>query len=261
MTTTTTLLAERAEQLRALHHAAEPLVLANVWDAASARLVQEAGFSAVATTSAGVSAALGWPDGEQTPPDEVFGAVRRISRVLDVPLTADLEAGYGLSATEFVQRMLAAGAVGCNLEDTDHRAGRTLRDASAQAEWLTSVKAAGRAAGVDIVLNARVDVFIRQHAETDVEIEEAVRRARLYLEAGADCVYPILVHQESTIAALASQIPGPINIYAMPDTPPLARLAELGVARISFATRLHRAAMADLTARLQAIRGGASAEL
>jgi 2-methylisocitrate lyase-like PEP mutase family enzyme len=157
--------------------------------------------------------------------------------------------------------MLAAGAVGCNLEDTDHRAGRTLRDAGVQAEWLASVKAAGRAAGVDIVLNARVDVFIRQHAETSVEIDEAIRRARLYLEAGADCVYPILVHQESTIAALVKGIPGPINIYAMPDVPPLARLAELGVARISFATRLHRAAMTDLAKRLAAIRGGASAEL
>jgi 2-methylisocitrate lyase-like PEP mutase family enzyme len=259
--TTTTPLAEQAERLRALHHAAEPLVLANAWDAASARLVQEAGFSAVATTSGGVAGALGWPDGEQTPPDQMFGAVARIARVLDVPLTADLEAGYGLSATEFVQRMLAAGAVGCNLEDTDHRAGRALRDATAQAEWLAAVKAAGRAAGVDIVLNARVDVFIRQHAETQTEIEEALRRARLYLEAGADCIYPILVHHEATIAALVAGIPGPINIYAMPDAPSLPRLAELGVARISFATRLHRAAMTDLTKRLQAIRGGTSGEL
>src|SRR5689334_3317976 len=118
--TTTTRLAEHAEQLRALHHGPEPLLLANVWDAASARAVQEAGFPAVATTSSGVSASLGYADGQQTPVAEVFAAVGRIARVLDVPLTADLEAGYGLSAADVVQRMLEAGAVGCNLEDTDH---------------------------------------------------------------------------------------------------------------------------------------------
>ena len=146
--------------------------------------------------------------------------------------------------------MLAAGAVGCNLEDTDHRAGPHAARCWRRPSGWPPVKAAGRAAGVDIVLNARVDVFIRQHAETSVEIDEAIRRARLYLEAGADCVYPILVHQDATIAALVKGIPGPINIYAMPDVPSLARLAELGVARISFATRLHRAAMTDLAKRL-----------
>jgi 2-methylisocitrate lyase-like PEP mutase family enzyme len=118
------------------------------------------------------------------------------------------------------------------------------------------VKAAAHSAGVDIVLNARVDVFIRQRAESQAEIDEAVRRAGLYLEAGADCIYPILVHQEATIAALASAIPGPINIYAMPDSPSLARLAELGVRRISLATRLHRAAMSDLERRLASSRSG-----
>src|SRR5437762_2732032 len=166
MTSTTpiALLAERAEQLRALHHAAEPLILANAWDAASARAVQEAGFPAVASTSSGVSASLGWADGQHTPADEMFGAVARMARVLDVPLTADLEAGYGLEPEVLVRRMLDAGAVGCNLEDTDHST-RGLRDPAAHAEWLSAVKRAARAQGVDIVLNARVDVFIRQGAE------------------------------------------------------------------------------------------------
>jgi 2-methylisocitrate lyase-like PEP mutase family enzyme len=254
----TTRLAELAERLRALHHAEQPLVLANVWDAASAKQVQEAGFP----TSGGVAASLGWADGQHTPVDEVFGAVGRIARVLDVPLSADLEAGYNLDPADCVQRMLAAGAVGCNLEDTDHSTpDKSLRDASEQAKYLRDVKQAARAAGVDIVLNARVDVFIRKHAESDAEIDEALGRAQMYLDAGADCIYPILVHQESTIAALAQNIRGPINIYAMPDTPGLARLAELGVRRISFATRLHRAAMGDLQRRLTAIRGGASTEL
>jgi 2-methylisocitrate lyase-like PEP mutase family enzyme len=250
------MLAERAERLRALHHAPEPLILPNAWDAASARLVQDAGFPAVATTSSGVAASLGWPDGEQMPLDEVFGAVARIARVLDVPLTADLEAGYGLDAAALVQRMLEAGAVGCNLEDTDHAAGKVLRDPHAQAEWLSSVKQAGRSAGVDIVLNARVDIFVRRHTETDTDIQEAVQRARLYLEAGADCVYPILCHQESTVTALVQSIQGPINIFALPDLPPAAHLAELGAKRISFAGRLQRAAMAQLQRSLQAITAG-----
>jgi 2-methylisocitrate lyase-like PEP mutase family enzyme len=255
-------LAELADRLRALHHAREPLVLPNIWDAGSARLVQEAGFAAVATTSGGVAASLGWADGQQTPVDEVFGALARIARVLDVPVSADLEAGYDLAPDAFVARMLAAGAVGCNLEDTDHStAQRSLRDAAEQAEWLRAVKTAARASGVDIVLNARVDVFIRQRAETRAEIDEAIRRAKLYLDAGADCIYPILVHQESTIEALVAAIPGPINVYAMPDTPSLVRLAEIGVRRISFATRLHRAALRDLQRRLESIAAGVSAEL
>jgi 2-methylisocitrate lyase-like PEP mutase family enzyme len=256
--TTTSILAERATQLRALHHAAEPLILPNAWDAASARLVQEAGFPAVATTSSGVAAALGFPDGEQTPVDQVFGAVWRIGRVLEVPLSADLEAGYGLAPAELVERMLEAGAVGCNLEDTDHAAGKVLRPAEAHASWLSDVKAAGRAAGVDIVLNARVDVFIRAHAETPVEIAEAVRRAKLYLAAGADCVYPILVHQESTVAALVGAIAAPVNVFALPDLPPVRRLAELGVRRVSYAGRLQHAAMADVQRRLALIQAGDS---
>src|SRR5262249_35940301 len=243
--TTTTRLAEQAAQLRALHHAAEPLVLPNAWDATSAIAVQQAGFPAVATTSSGVSAALGFEDGQRMPVDEVFSSIARIARVLDIPLTADLEAGYGLSADAFVGRMLSAGAVGCTLEDTDHTS-KPLRDADRQAEWLAAVKDAGRKAGVDIVLNARVDVFVRRQTETTADIEEAIRRARMYLEAGADCVYPILCHQESTVAALVQGIQGPINIYAVADGPPLARLKELGVRRISYAGRLHRAAMTDL---------------
>jgi 2-methylisocitrate lyase-like PEP mutase family enzyme len=256
MTTVSSRLAEKAEQLRALHHAVEPLLLPNAWDAASARAVQEAGFPAVATSSVAVAASLGWPDGEQTPVEEMFSAIQRMSQVLDVPLTADIESGYGLEPEALVERLLEAGAVGCNLEDTDHSAGKVLRDASAQAARLALVKQAAKARGVDIVLNARVDVFIRQHAETSAEIDEALRRARLYLEAGADCIYPILVQHEPTIRTLVEGIGAPVNIYAMPQAPPLARLKELGVKRVSFAGRLQRAAIADLRQRLDQIARG-----
>jgi 2-methylisocitrate lyase-like PEP mutase family enzyme len=145
--------------------------------------------------------------------------------------------------------------VGCNLEDTDHR-DKSLRDPAEQAAYLQAVKAAARAAGVDIVLNARIDIFVRRHTETPADIEEALQRARMYLDAGADCIYPILVHEERTIAALVEGIPSPINIYALADGPPLSRLIELGVKRISFAGRLQRELMASLAARLQAIRSG-----
>ncbi|HLZ31053.1 MAG TPA: isocitrate lyase/phosphoenolpyruvate mutase family protein [Chloroflexota bacterium] len=250
-------LARAAEQLRALHAGPEPLVLPNVWDAASARAVADAGFPAVATTSSGVSAALGWPDGEQTPADEMFAAIFRVARSVDVPVTADIEGGYGLSPEEVVQRLLDAGAVGCNLEDTNHGTGAGLVDASGQADRLAAVKRVARAAGVNIVLNARVDVFLRQAVPGQTPIEEAIRRGRLYVDAGADCVFPIGAPDEGAIAALVDGIPGPINVIAgFRGAPGQARLRELGVRRISYAGGLHRVVFAELKRRVAAIRVG-----
>ena len=135
----------------------------------------------VASTSAGVSGALGWADGEATPADEMFAAIARIARVVDVPVTADIESGYGLSPEDIVRRLLAAGAVGCNLEDTDHANNKTLRPAEKQAERLAAFKRAAHSAGVNIVLNARTDVFLRQAPGGQPPIEEAIRRGRLYV--------------------------------------------------------------------------------
>jgi 2-methylisocitrate lyase-like PEP mutase family enzyme len=247
-----------AERLRSLHSGPEPLVLPNVWDGATARAVAEAGFTAVATTSSGMSASLGWADGERTPVDEMFAAIGRIARCTELPLTADIESGYGLSPQDVVKRLLAAGAVGCNLEDTDHAAGGpTLRDATAQAERLMAVRRAARDAGVDIVLNARVDVFLRPAATDAAPVEEAVRRGRLYLEAGADCVFPIGAPGEAAIATLVADIHGPINVIAgFRGAPGVRRLGELGVRRISYAGRLFHAATVEHQARLAAIRRG-----
>jgi 2-methylisocitrate lyase-like PEP mutase family enzyme len=177
--------------------------------------------------------------------------------VVTVPVTADIEGGYGLTADELVARLLATGAVGCNIEDTDRSGQGILRDPDAQAEYLAAVKQAGRAAGVEIVVNARIDLFVRQFGAPEERVPEAIRRARLYLDAGADCIYPIFVREEAAIAALVAGIAGPVNIFALPDGPSLARLAELGVARISFAGRLHRAALAEHERCVQAIRNGA----
>lgn len=230
-------------------------MLPNAWDAATARSVVDAGFPVVATTSSGMSAALGYADGEHTPPDEMFEAIRRITHVVpDVPVTADIESGYGLSPEELVKRLLEAGAVGCNLEDTDHHAEpgtRRLVDAEAQQQRLRAVKQAGRDQGVDIVLNARVDVFFSQSPT----VEEAVRRAKLYLAAGADAIFPIGAPDEASIVSLVKEIPGPVNVIpGFRGAPPLARLRELGVRRISYAGRLHRAMMVEQQRRLTDLR-------
>ncbi|GAA3392353.1 isocitrate lyase/PEP mutase family protein [Cryptosporangium minutisporangium] len=236
-------LTARAERLRALHHG-EMLVLPNVWDAASATIVAEAGFPAVATASAAVSAMLGYPDGEGAPWQEMFAAAGRIGRVVTVPLTVDAEAGYGLPPRELVDRLLDVGAVGCNLEDTDHRAGG-LVEAGAHAQWLADVRSAADDAGVPVVINARVDAFLPNSgvAEPD-RLAEAIRRGRLYREAGADCIYPIGAQRREDVAALVA-LPGPINGNTGKELD-LAALRELGVARVSYGPRFYRAALADL---------------
>jgi len=236
-------LMEQAEQLRELHRG-ELLVLPNVWDAASARIVVEAGFPAVATASAAITAMLGYPDGEGAPWAEMFAAAGRIARAVPVPVTVDAEAGYRLSPRELVDRLLEIGAVGCNLEDTDHHTGR-LVEVAAQADWLAAVRSAADDAGVPIVVNARVDVFLPTSgiAEAD-RLGEAVRRGRRYREAGADCIYPIGVRRKADLAALVTELPGPINGNTG-DELDLSMLRELGVARVSYGPRFYRAAMAD----------------
>lgn len=249
--------AARAERLRGLHRGSSPLLLPNAWDAASARAVVEAGFAAVATTSAGVARSLGFDDGEKAPAAEMFAAVARIVRsVGDVPVSADIEAGYGLDAAALADRLLATGAAGCNLEDSDHDRPGTLVDADRQADRIAAVKHRARDAGVDVVLNARVDVFVRQVGREDERVGEAVRRGRLYVAAGADCVFPIIVQDEAAIASLVEGIPAPLNVLALEGGPSLARLRQLGVARISFGGRFQRAAHADHQRRLAALRAG-----
>jgi 2-methylisocitrate lyase-like PEP mutase family enzyme len=242
-----------ADRLRELHHGEEMLILPNVWDAASAKIVAEAGFPAIATASAAISAMLGYPDGEGAPWQEMFAAAGRIARVVSVPVTVDAEAGYGLEPRELVDRLLEIGAVGCNLEDTDHHAGG-LVEASAQAERLAAIRAAAADAGVPIVINARADTFLPKAGVPEEErVAEAVRRGRLYLGAGADCIYPIGVGDERDIATLVAEVPGPINGNTRPGGPDLAKLRELGVARVSYGPRLYREALANMKATIQAL--------
>jgi 2-methylisocitrate lyase-like PEP mutase family enzyme len=239
-----------ADRLRALHHADEMLVLANVWDAASATIVAEAGFPAVATASAAISAMLGYPDGEGAPWQEMFAAAGRVARTVSVPVTVDAEAGYGMQPRELVDRLLDIGAVGCNLEDTDHRAGG-LVEAGAHAQWLAGVRSAADDAEVPIVINARVDTFLTTSGIPEQDrLAEAIRRGRLYRDAGADCVYPIGVRHKRDIATLVTELPGPVNGNTG-EYLDLSTLQELGVARVSYGPRFYRAAMADLKTTVQ----------
>ncbi|HEX4815825.1 MAG TPA: isocitrate lyase/phosphoenolpyruvate mutase family protein [Nonomuraea sp.] len=240
---------DMAGALRALHVPGSPLVLPNVWDAHSARAVRDAGFPAVATGSAAVSRVLGYEDGEQTPAGAMMAAISRVVAAVDVPVTADVERGYGLKPAELAERLAETGAVGCNLEDSDPRTGAMV-DPEAQAEFLAEV----RAAAPDLVINARVDLYIRGLDSRT----EAVERGRRYLEAGADCVYPIGLGDEAGIRALVAELGAPVNIHFRPGTPSLGRLAELGVARVSFGSGLHQAVHAYAQSLFAKVREGQS---
>ncbi|MEV5895179.1 isocitrate lyase/PEP mutase family protein [Nonomuraea fuscirosea] len=237
-----------ASELRALHVPGDPLVLPNVWDAASARAVQAAGFPAVATGSAAVARVLGYEDGERTPVGEMMAAIARVVRAVDRPVTADVERGYGLKPAELAERLLATGAVGCNLEDS-LPAGGEMVDPDEQAAFLAEVRAA---AGDGLVINARVDLYLRGRATR----EQALERGRRYLEAGADCVYPIGLTDADEIRALVSGLGGPVNVLFRPGVTGLSGLAGLGVARISFGSGLHQASQAYTESLLAEVRAG-----
>ena len=241
-----------ADLLRELHDG-PPLVLPNAWDEASAELVVEMGFPVVATSSAAVADALGHADGEKAPWREMFAATARIAAAVPVPVTMDAEAGYGLEPDEFVARLLEAGAVGCNLEDVDHRAGG-LVVAEAQAEWIAAVRTAADAAGVPVVVNARTDVFLPVSGLPEQDrLPEAVRRGRLYLRAGADCVYPVGASTRDNLATVVAEVPGPVNGNTT-GTLDLAALAALGVARVSYGPRFYRAGLPAMRGALERLR-------
>ncbi|TDV55104.1 isocitrate lyase/PEP mutase family protein [Actinophytocola oryzae] len=235
-----------AALLRSLHVPGRPLVLPNVWDAGTARLVVEAGFPVVATSSLAVAESLGHADHQAADVDEMFAAARRITRAVDVPVTVDAEAGYGLPPAELAARLLDVGAVGCNLEDTDH-VGGGLVPADRQADYLAAVRAA---AGQDLVINARVDVFLSAKDQDSV-LEEGISRARAYLAAGADCVYPILLG--TGMKAFVDEVGAPVNAMKRQDLS-IQDLTATGVARISLAAVLWRRLQATLLEELRVVR-------
>lgn len=246
--------AARATRLRALHDRSRVLVLPNAWDAGSVRLLAELGFPAIATTSGGVAWALGHGDGEQAPLGEVLAALQRMARVTTLPLTADMEAGYGDSPQavgECMRRVLETGVVGVNLEDGIRH--ETLRDVRDGAARIAAARAAATAAGVPAFINARVDVWmIGRGAPAQQVFDDGLARARAYLDAGADGIFPIGLSDPAVIARLCSEIDAPVNVMGHAGMPPLAELARLGVARVSTATQLASVALA--AARRAALR-------
>jgi len=255
----TTDLQSRCDLLRSLHRPGAPLLLPNAWDVATARAVVTAGFPVVATTSGGVAPTLGYEDHERAPADEMLAAAARIAGGVEVPVTVDAEAGYGMQPAKLVAALRSAGAAGCNLEDTDHAAG-SLRDPDRHAEWLGAVRQAASADGYRLVINARVDVFLGPllagaGAGTQEElVPEALRRANAYLEAGVDCVFPIGLWETDALRRFTSEVAGLVNVVRLPQTPPLAELAALSVARVSWGPFLYRDAMARFEDQLASLQ-------
>ena len=239
------LLIRKAARLRELHRGTKILILLNVWDVASARLIESMGLPAVATSSAAVANSLGYADGERISRSEMLAVVRRISAAVKVPVTADMEGGYcnlpeGMAET--AHELLEAGAVGLNLEDSHQE--RKLVDVSLQQEKLRALKEAGRTEGVDLVLNARTDPYLLKDAGDTWRIEETVCRARAYRDAGADCIFVPGLSDAETIRRLLEESPGPLNVLAGKGGLPVPELERLGVARLSLGSGPARAALA-----------------
>lgn len=226
--------AENARRLRDLHRPGQPLVLFNVWDAVSARIIEQIGYPALATGSAAVAWTQGFPDGEHISRNQMLEAVSRITRAVTVPVTADLEAAYGLTvrdAAATARGAIEAGAAGLNFEDAGEPG--KLIDLDLQCERIEAMAETGARLGVPLVINARTDVFITGTADAQARMEEAIRRGNRFLEAGADCVFVLGVSDEASIERLAREIKGPLNVFATAKTPGVSRLAQLGVARVS----------------------------
>ena len=251
----------RAERFIAMHREPGILVLPNAWDVISACFLVEAGFSAVATTSGGCAFALGYPDGERIPRREMTAAVRRIAHGVPVPVSADMEAGYGSSpqeVAETVRQTIKAGAVGINIEDSDKINPGRLLDFTLAVERIRAAREAADAAGIPIVINGRSDGF---HYGDSAEIfNETVRRANAYLAAGADCAFVPFVRDGALIGRLAAAISGPMNVLAGPGTPPVPELQALGVKRVTVGSNITKAAMMVVRRAAEELKGAGSYE-
>ena len=237
----------KAEELRKLHHGPRMLVLPNVWDVASARIVEDLGYTAIATSSAGVAFALGYPDGQRIMREEMLDVVGRIARAVRVPITADMEAGYGATVEDMVdtaKALVAAGAVGLNLEDVTGDDESSHVEIALQVRKIRAMKEASAKLGVPLVINARTDVYLMPIGPEATRFERTVERLRAYRDAGADCLFAPGVGDRSIIERLVKTLQAPLNILASsPRCPPLKELEKMGVARVSVGAAMMRATM------------------
>jgi 2-methylisocitrate lyase-like PEP mutase family enzyme len=227
----------KADKLRSLHQGPEILVLPNTWDCASARIFEELGYPAIATTSAGVAFSLGYADGQNIPGKEMLAAVARIARSVDVPVTADLEGGYG-DIAETASALMESGAVGLNLEDILDHGPESLASIEEQVSRIAAVRKSG-----PVVINARTDLFLLQIGDEATRFDRAIERLKAYRDAGSDCLFIPGIVTEDLIARFVEALKFPINILAVAGTPSVARLKQLGVARITVGSGMMRSAM------------------
>jgi 2-methylisocitrate lyase-like PEP mutase family enzyme len=238
--------ARKADELRKLHRGPRILVLANAWDVASARVMEDLGYPAIATTSAGVAASLGYPDGQLISRDEMLDVVERIAKAVRVPVTADIEAGYGLTPADMAETAKAvinAGAVGMNLEDVTGTDESSLVELGLQIKKIQAIREAGASSGVPLVLNARTDVYLLPIGPAETRFDRTVERLRAYRQAGADCLFAPGVYDAETIAKLVKALGAPLNILMNAAAPSIRELEKMGVARVSAGSGVMRAAL------------------
>jgi 2-methylisocitrate lyase-like PEP mutase family enzyme len=233
--------AQRAAALLELHQPGNPVVLPTVWDAWSARLAADAGFAALTVGSHPLADSIGKPDNEGMSFDDALTRVAEITAAVDVPVSVDIESGYGQRAQRLIEGLLTVGAVGLNIEDTVHSENKRLRSSGEHAELVGALRAAADAAGVHVVINARTDLFLRKDGDDSDRVERAVARLSEAADAGADVLYPVGRHDPQTLRRLASELPLPVNAIALPDQDDPASFGPLGVARISFGPFLQAA--------------------
>ena len=235
------ILQERAQALLALHQPGNPVILPTVWDAWSARLAVDAGFAALTVGSHPLADSIGKADQEGMTFEDVLTRVKQITAAVDVPISVDIESGYGESPTRLITGLLDAGAVGLYIEDTVHSEGGRLRSSSEHAELVGALRNAAEAAGVHVVINARTDLFLRQDGDESDRVDRAIARLKESAAAGADSLYPVGRHDPDTLRRLATELPLPINAIALPDQSDPASFGPLGVGRISFGPFLQAA--------------------
>jgi 2-methylisocitrate lyase-like PEP mutase family enzyme len=236
----------KAELLRKLHGGLRMLVLPNAWDVASARVLEELGYPAIATTSAGVAFSLGYPDGQRVSRDEMLEVVERIACAVRVPVTADMEAGYGTTLADMAETakaVVAAGAVGLNLEDVTGETESSQVNTELQAEKIRTIRQVSASLGVPLVINARTDAYLMPIGAEATRFERTVERLRAYRAAGADCVFAPGVKERELIEKLVKAVAAPLNILVTPGCPPIPELEELGVARASIGSGVMRSAL------------------
>jgi 2-methylisocitrate lyase-like PEP mutase family enzyme len=246
-----------------MHQSGDILVLANAWDIPSARIFEQAGFPAIGTSSAAIAISLGYPDGQKIDRDEMLRVVARIARSVSVPVTADMEAGYGDSATDVADtatRVISAGAIGLNIEDSTKIPKNPLYDLDAQIQKITSIRKVADLLDVPLVINARTDALVLGLGDRTTRLKEAIARGKEYKKAGADCFFPVGAIDPQTISEITKQVGCPVNILATNGVPPIAELSRLGVRRVSLGSGPARATLGLVIRIAQELREGGTYE-